>query len=180
MNVTKAKLFIVFILSIFISACGQAKEPKEKLEDIGQAFDKSKEASIYAMYNQFILTNSVFKAAYSEADRQSKTNDALLDFAGAQINIIKVNYEALDKNLLEDLESLASGKRSIITVQAVDGMCVNNKFIKKYSKAVDFNKFPKYVKEYSEQALSLQPKIEEILEKEAQSPIGGSICNTLQ
>ena len=180
MNITRTRLFIIFIISICISSCSQAKETTKKMEDIEQVFDKSKEASIYALYNQFILTTSIFKAAYGEANRSSKTNDALLDFAGVQINIIKVNYEALDKNLLEDLDALASGKKSMITVQAADGICVNNKFIKKYSKVADFNNLPSYVREYSQEALSLQPKIEEILKKEALSPIGGSICNTLQ
>lgn len=174
------KITVIILLSILISACSQAKESKSNMNEIGQAFDRSKEATIYALYNQFILTNSVYKAAYNEANKNSMTNDALLDFASTQINIIKLNYNALDRNFEDDLDALASGKKSLITVQAVDGMCVNNKFIKKYSKIANFEKIPSHVKQYSLEALALQPKFEKILGSEAQSPLGGSICNTLK
>lgn len=174
-------LILILVLITFTSACSQAKDnPKKADEQLSLAFDDAHEASIYALYNQFILTNSVFKAAYNEANQKTKTNDALLGFAGKQINVIKTAYEALGKNFTEDLDAMVSNKKSMLTIQAVDGICVNNKFIAKYSKVTDFSKLPNYVKEYSEEALKLQPKIEQILKKEGQSPLGGSICNTLQ
>lgn len=102
-------------------------------QEVENDLKNARAASLYAQFNQMYYTKFVFSAAYDEVNQVSKTNDQLLDFASYQAHVIKTTYDTLGLNLSEDFKALSEGKNSAMTINALDSLCVSNKFIEKYS-----------------------------------------------
>ncbi len=179
MNIFKILLILV---AGFTAACSQADNTNKLTEkEVENDLNKAREASLYAQFNQLYYTKSVFSAGYEEVTQVSKTNDQLLNFASYQAHAIKTIYDTLGINLSEDLKALSEGKNSTMTLNALDALCVGNKFIGKYSalKVKSGSKISPDVKNLSDQALALQPEIEKILKNSA-NPMGDIQCLKLQ
>jgi len=176
----KFKILLILIASL-TAACSQADNSNKLTEqEVENDLKNAREASLYAQFNQMYYTKFVFSAAYDEVNL-SKTNDQLLNFASYQAHAIKTTYDTLGLNLSEDLKALSEGKNSAMTINALDSLCVSNKFIEKYSavKLKSGSKIPPDVKELSDKALTLQPEIERILTK-APNPMGDIQCLKLK
>ena len=177
----KFKILLILIAS-FTAACSQADNSNKLTEqEVENDLKNAREASLYAQFNQMYYTKFVFSAAYDEVNQVSKTNDQLLNFASYQAHAIKTTYDTLGLNLSEDLKALSEGKNSAMTINALDSLCVSNKFIEKYSavKLKSGSKIPPDVKELSDKALTLQPEIEKSLTK-ASNPMGDIQCLKLK
>nr|WP_174507383.1 hypothetical protein [Acinetobacter sp. Marseille-Q1620] len=173
------KILIIVSVSL-IAGCSQAKNANSVTEEeFNKDVERAREASLYAQFNQLNYTKYIFKAAYAEANKTSKTSDQLLQFAGFQTHSLQTIYSTLNLDLEQDIENLIAGKKSKVTPQALDALCINNKFIEKYSKITDLSKSSETVKEFSESSLKLQPKILKVLEKEDNS-LKDLICTSLK
>ncbi|ENX06495.1 hypothetical protein [Acinetobacter courvalinii] len=177
----KFKILLILIAG-FTAACSQADNTNKLTEqEVENDLNKAREASLYAQFNQLYYTKFVFSAAYEEATQVSKTNDQLLNFASYQAHAIKTTYDTLGINLSGDLKALSEGKNSAMTLNALDALCVGNKFIGKYSalKVKSGSKISPDVKDLSDKALALQPEIEKILKNSA-NPMGDIQCLKLK
>lgn len=173
---------LLILIAGFTAACSQAdNSTKLSEQELENNLNQAREASLYAQFNQLNYTKYVFNAAYAEADKVTKTNDQLLNFASFQIHAIKTTYDALGLNLLEDLKALSAGKKSTLTINALDSLCVGNKFIQKYSalKLKDAKNISPDVKELSDQALAFQPEIEKTLFN-TPNGMGDLLCTNLK
>ncbi len=127
----KSKLCII-LLSLLTVACSQVRPQKHGITeaDITQAY----EASLYAQFNQLYYTKFLYKAAYNEANKVNETNDQLLSYATFLMYAINTTYDSLDIQLNDDLDLMASGQKSKMSIDALDSLCVSNKYIEKYIK----------------------------------------------
>ncbi|MGA6135438.1 hypothetical protein ACPER7_03940 [Acinetobacter dispersus] len=165
----KFKILLILIAG-FTAACSQADNSNKLTEqEVKNDLNNARGASLYAQFNQLYYTKFVFSAAYDEANQVSKTNDQLLNFAIYQVHAIKTTHDTLGINLSEDLKALSEGKKSVMTLNALDALCVSNKFIGKYSalKLKSRSKISPDVQDLSDKALALQPEIENILKNSA-------------
>ncbi|WP_445116662.1 hypothetical protein [Acinetobacter sp. WZC-1] len=124
------KISIILSLSL-TTGCTQANKSNEITE---KDFEQASEASLYAQFNQLYYTKYIFKAAYKDATQISETNDQLFNFAAFQMHSIQITYESLGINFENDLKLMSLGKKSKMTIDALDSLCISNKFLKKYSK----------------------------------------------
>lgn len=181
LTVNKFKVLLILIAG-FTAACSQADNSNKLAEqEVENDLNNARKASLYAQFNQLYYTKFVFSAAYEEATQVSKTNDQLLNFASYQAHAIKTIYDTLGINLSRDLKALSEGKNSAMTLNALDALCVGNKFIGKYSalKVKSGSKISPDVKDLSDKALALQPEIEKILKNSA-NPMGDIQCLKLK
>lgn len=127
----KSKLCII-LLSLLTVACSQVRPQKHGITeaDITQAY----EASLYAQFNQLYYTKSLYKAAYNEVNKVTQTNDQLLSYATFLMYAVNTTYDSLDIKLNDDLDLIASGQKSKMSIDALDSLCVSNKYIEKYIK----------------------------------------------
>ncbi|WP_375586679.1 hypothetical protein [Acinetobacter baumannii] len=173
----KSKLCII-LLSLLTVACSQVRPQKHGITeaDITQA----NEASLYVQFNQLYYTKSLYKAAYNEVNKVTETNDQLLSYATFLMYAVNTTYDSLDIKLNDDLDLMASGKKSKMSIDALDSLCVSNKYIEKYIKLKEKNgsKVSAEAKELSKEALILQPKIEKIIMK-TDSPLNDIECKKL-
>ncbi|MDC4879836.1 hypothetical protein OFM99_01010 [Acinetobacter baumannii] len=175
----KSKLCII-LMSLLTVACSQANTPKKDViteADVTQA----SEASLYAQFNQLYYTKFLYKAAYNEANKVTETNDQLLSYATFLMHAVNTTYNSLNLKLNDDLDLMASGKKSKMSIDALDSLCVSNKYIEKYIKLKEKNgsKVSAEAKELSKEALALQPKIEKIIMK-TDSPLNDIECRKLK
>lgn len=174
----KSKLCII-LLSLLTVACSQVPPQKHGITeaDVTQA----SEASLYAQFNQLYYTKFLYKAAYNEADKVTETNDQLLSYATFLMHAVNTTYDSLNLKLNDDLDLMASGKKSKMSIDALDSLCVSNKYIEKYIKLKEKNgsKVSAEAKELSKEALALQPKIEKIIMK-TDSPLNDIECKKLK
>ncbi|ENU4317692.1 hypothetical protein ACFH26_002288 [Acinetobacter baumannii] len=173
----KSKLYII-LLSLLTVACSQVRPQKHGITeaDITQAY----EASLYAQFNQLYYTKSLYKAAYNEVNKVTQTNDQLLSYATFLMYAVNTTYDSLDIKLNDDLDLIASGQKSKMSIDALDSLCVSNKYIEKYIKLKEKNgsEISAKAKELSKEALILQPKIEKIIMK-TDSPLNDIECKKL-
>ncbi len=166
-------LVLAFIFTIPLS---HAQDKVITEEDVLEA----KIAAFYAQFNQLFYTKYIFKAAFEEADHLSKTNEQLLNFANFQMSSIQIGYEGLDMDLSKDLLDMSEGRRSKMTLDALDSLCVANKFIEKYSRLKhQYNDLQSEdSKALSKGALKFQTQIENII-KITESPLNDIECKKL-
>jgi len=115
-------------MSLLTVACSQANTPKKDViteADVTQA----SEASLYAQFNQLYYTKFLYKAAYNEANKVTETNDQLLSYATFLMHAVNTTYNSLNLKLNDDLDLMASGKKSKMSIDALDSLCVSNKYI---------------------------------------------------
>lgn len=177
----KFKILLILIAG-FTAAYSQADNSNKLTEqEIENDLKNARKASLHAQLNQLYYTKFVFGAAYKEANQLSKTNDQLLNFASYQSHAIRTTYDTLGVNLSDDLQSLSESKKSIMTLNALDSLCVGNKFIEKYIalKTKAGAKISSDVKELSDKALAIQPEIIKILTK-APNPMDDTECLKLK
>lgn len=120
-------------MSLLTVACSQANTPKKDVITEGDVTQAS-EASLYAQFNQLYYTKFLYKAAYNEADKVTETNDQLLSYATFLMHAVNTTYDSLNLKLNDDLDLMASGKKSKMSIDALDSLCVSNKYIEKYIK----------------------------------------------
>ncbi|EPP8910816.1 hypothetical protein QDS03_000597, partial [Acinetobacter baumannii] len=115
----KSKLCII-LLSLLTVACSQVRPQKHGITeaDITQA----NEASLYVQFNQLYYTKSLYKAAYNEVNKVTETNDQLLSYATFLMYAVNTTYDSLDIKLNDDLDLMASGKKSKMSIDALDSL----------------------------------------------------------
>ncbi|WP_228256010.1 hypothetical protein [Acinetobacter pittii] len=93
---------------------------------------------------------------------------------------VNTTYDSLDIKLNDDLDLMASGQKSKMSIDALDSLCVSNKYIEKYIKLKEKSgsEISAKAKELSKEALLLQPKIEKIIMK-TDSPLNDIECKKL-
>ncbi|MDR2248609.1 hypothetical protein [Acinetobacter sp.] len=146
-------------------------------EDVAQ----DSEISLYEQFKRLYYTKFFYKSAYHEANKVTETNDQLLNYATFLIHAINTTYDSLNLKLSDDLDLMAAGKKSKISIDALDSLCVNNKYIEKYLqiKEKSGSKVSTEAKKLSKEALVLQPKVEKIIMR-TDLPLNDIECKKLK
>ncbi|MDC4879835.1 hypothetical protein OFM99_01015 [Acinetobacter baumannii] len=105
-----------------------------------------------AVADDIAQSRRLYITAYNTINTKSEMSNELLIYTVRKVNSLIGNYE-IDKDSFEN-DIIANKK---ITLEAVDGLCIMNKFIQKYSSLVDMKKAPPSLQEDTKRALSYQP-----------------------
>ncbi|MCX5470046.1 hypothetical protein [Acinetobacter nematophilus] len=145
------KRIYFFCLTYILLGCSHAndtnnKEQSEKL--IGEAL-KSKALTIG---DDIIKSKRLYIAAYNNIDQQSIVNDELFIYSVNKTDSLFGSYEM---NNIAFEANIKSNKE--IDVDVIDGLCVMNKYMLKYSKIIDMKKFPESLQVDLNKAMSFQP-----------------------
>lgn len=170
------RIYLILLLGL-MTGCTQAHQQNEITN---KDFEQASEAALYAQFNQLYYTKYIFKAAYKEATQISETNDQLFNFATFQMHSIQTGYDSLGINFEDDLKAISLGKKSKMTIDALDSLCVSNKFIEKYSqlKLQKNSNISDDQKELVKNSLSEQQKIKDIM-KNIDNPLNDLMCKNL-
>lgn len=105
-----------------------------------------------AVADDIAQSRRLYITAYNTINTKSEMSNELLIYTVRKVDSLIGNYE-IDKDSFEN-DIIANKK---ITLEAVDGLCIMNKFIQKYSSLVDMKKAPPSLQEDTKRALSYQP-----------------------
>ncbi|MHC3044040.1 hypothetical protein ACWPO1_00260 [Acinetobacter nosocomialis] len=94
----------------------------------------------------------LYITAYNTINTKSEMSNELLIYTVRKVDSLIGNYETNKDSLENDI--IANKK---ITLEAVDGLCIMNKFIQKYSTLIDLKKAPPSIQDSTKRALSYQP-----------------------
>ena len=168
-------LLIILACSVFISACSNAKEPKKSNNYSEAELDKQIiQSRIMATAESIQSSIFVYKAAYETADQTSEINDKLFVYALGEIESLFNSYSIGGLDYAQDLKS-----NRLISSEAIDSMCIINKFLDKYSKKLSNDKYREMYADTLFQTLKLQSHYINILTTNA-DPINDSQCLTLK
>ncbi|HGF9412202.1 TPA: hypothetical protein ACJETM_001056 [Acinetobacter baumannii] len=109
-------------------------------------------ARTLAVADDIAQSRRLYITAYNTINTKSEMSNELLIYTVRKVDSLIGNYET-DKDSFEN-DIIANKK---ITLEAVDGLCIMNKFIQKYSSLVDMKKAPPSLQEDTKRALSYQP-----------------------
>ncbi len=105
-----------------------------------------------AVADDIAQSRRLYITAYNTINTKSEMSNELLIYTVRKVDSLIGNYET-DKDSFEN-DIIANKK---ITLEAVDGLCIMNKFIQKYSTLIDLKKAPPSIQDSTKRALSYQP-----------------------
>ncbi len=138
--------FLIFALFGCSHANNTNKEESEKL--IGEIL----KARSIAISDDINKSRRLYISAYENADKKSAINNELLIYAVNKTDSLFGSYEMNNENFENEVKN-----NKDIDIEGIDGLCILNKFLKKYSNTTDMEKFPQSLQEDMNKALSLQP-----------------------
>lgn len=144
------KRLSLLIFSVVLVGCSHANNTsqKEREAEISSALT----SRTLAIADDIAQSRRLYKTAYSTINSKSEVNNELFIYAIRKVDTLLGNYE-VDKDSFEN--DIQANKK--ITIDAIDGLCVMNKFIQKYSTLIDLTKAPPSIQDGVKRTLSYQP-----------------------
>lgn len=129
------KCILTFILCVVFVGCGHANNKSQQLreDEISQALA----SRILAIGDDIAQSRKLYISAYKTISNKSEMNNELLVYTVRKIDSLIANYEVDNDSFENDI--IVNKK---ITIEAIDGLCIMNKFIEKYLTLIDLNKVP--------------------------------------
>ena len=149
----------ILVLSMTIVGCSHANNTsqQDRENEIGEALT----SRTLALADDISQSRRLYISAYNTINSKSEMNNELFIYTVRKIEALIGNYE-VDNNSFEN--DIKANKN--ITLEAIDGLCIMNKFIQKYSTLIDLNKTPVSIQQDSKNALKIQPLYIERLSKD--------------
>ncbi|MDC5315367.1 hypothetical protein OHW94_07650 [Acinetobacter baumannii] len=144
------KRLAILLFSVTLVGCSHADNSslKEREAEISKALT----SRTLAIGDDIAQSRRLYITAYNTINTKSEMSNELLIYTVRKIDSLIGNYET-DKDSFEN--DINANKK--ITLEAVDGLCIMNKFIQKYSTLIDLKKAPPSIQESTKRALSYQP-----------------------
>lgn len=144
------KRLTILLFSVTFVGCSHADNSsvKEREAEISKALA----SRTLAIGDDIAQSRRLYITAYSTINTKSEMSNELLIYTVHKIDSLIGNYET-DKDSFEN--DINVNKK--ISLEAVDGLCIMNKFLQKYSTFIDLKKAPPSIQESTKRALSYQP-----------------------
>ena len=118
------KIFSLLICSMLLSSCSNAKK---NTIDEGELDKQIVQTKIMAISSSLETASFVYRAAYKNSEKPSEVNDHLYLYALSEIESLFNTYDMGGIDYKKDITSYR-----LISGDAIDSMCIINKFLKKY------------------------------------------------
>ncbi len=96
-------------------------------------------------------SRKLYIAAYNTVNSKSEMNNELFVYTVRKVENLIGTYEVDNDNFENDIKH-----NKKITLEAVDGLCIMNKFIQKYSIFIDLEKIPESLQKDTKKILKYQ------------------------
>ncbi|MGK9156441.1 hypothetical protein [Acinetobacter radioresistens] len=142
--------WVILLVGLALVGCSHANDTsiKEHENEISNAL-KSRTIAIADDINQ---SRRLYTTAYNTINNKSEMNNELFIYTVRKVGSLIGNYEA-DHDSFEN--DIITNKQ--MSLETIDGLCIMNKFIQKYSKLIDLKKTPESIQEDVNKSLAFQP-----------------------
>ncbi|CAP00796.1 hypothetical protein ACYQIL_001303 [Acinetobacter baumannii] len=144
------KNLVIFLISLAMVGCSHADN--SSLKEREAEISKELTSRTLAIGDDIAQSRRLYITAYNTINTKSEMSNELLIYTVRKIDSLIGNYET-DKDSFEN--DINANKK--ISLEAVDGLCIMNKFLQKYSTLIDLKKAPPSIQESTKRALSYQP-----------------------
>ncbi|ENU21892.1 hypothetical protein F993_03821 [Acinetobacter proteolyticus] len=140
----------ILLFSIALVGCSHANDisQKERENEISDVL-KSRTTAISDDISQ---SRRLYVTAYNTIDNKSEINNELFIYTIRKVDSLIGNYEMDHDSFKNDISV-----NKYISLEAIDGLCIMNKFVKKYTGIIDLKKTPQSIQEDTEKSLEFQP-----------------------
>ncbi|MBU3096745.1 hypothetical protein KPE82_14130 [Acinetobacter baumannii] len=144
------KHLAILLFSVAMVGCSHADNTstKEKEERIGNELT----SRTITLADEISKSRDFYSSAYRNINSKSEMNNELFIYTVNKIDSLIGSYEMNQDSFEKDIQA-----NKKMAIEAVDGLCIMNKFIQKYSTLVDMKKAPPSLQEDTKRALSYQP-----------------------
>lgn len=144
------KRLAILLFSAAMVGCSHADNTstKEKEEAIGNELT----SRTVTLADEISKSRDFYSSAYRGVNSKSEMNNELFIYTVNKIDSLIGSYEMNQDSFEKDIQA-----NKKMTIDTVDGLCIMNKFIQKYSTLVDMKKAPPSLQEDTKRALSYQP-----------------------
>lgn len=144
------KRLAILLFSAAMVGCSHADNTstKEKEEAIGNELT----SRTVTLADEISKSRDFYSSAYRGVNSKSEMNNELFIYTVNKIDSLIGSYEMNQDSFEKDIQT-----NKKMTIDTVDGLCIMNKFIQKYSSLVDMKKAPPSLQEDTKRALSYQP-----------------------
>ncbi|WP_224993039.1 hypothetical protein [Acinetobacter pittii] len=144
------KRLAILLFSAAMVGCSHADNTstKEKEEAIGNELT----SRTVTLADEISKSRDFYSSAYRGVNSKSEMNNELFIYTVNKIDSLIGSYEMNQDSFEKDIQA-----NKKMTIDTVDGLCIMNKFIQKYSSLVDMKKAPPSLQEDTKRALSYQP-----------------------
>ncbi|HFG6907743.1 hypothetical protein ACNQOT_16815 [Acinetobacter baumannii] len=144
------KRLAILLFSVAMVGCSHADNTstKEKEERIGNELT----SRTITLADEISKSRDFYSSAYRNINSKSEMNNELFIYTVNKIDSLIGSYEMNQDSFEKDIQA-----NKKMAIEAVDGLCIMNKFIQKYSTLVDMKKAPPSLQEDTKRALSYQP-----------------------
>lgn len=144
------KRLAILLFSAAMVGCSHADNTstKEKEEAIGNELT----SRTVTLADEISKSKDFYSSAYRGVNSKSEMNNELFIYTVNKIDSLIGSYEMNQDSFEKDIQA-----NKKMTIDTVDGLCIMNKFIQKYSTFVDMKKAPPSLQEDTKRALSYQP-----------------------
>lgn len=142
-----------------IVGCSHANTPSQS--DREKEISEALTSSTIAIADDVSQSRRLYLSAYNTINSKSEMNNELFVYTVRKVEALIGNYEVDHDSFENDIKT-----NKKISLEAVDGLCIMNKFIQKYSAFIDLNKTPVSIQEDTKKVLQFQPLYIERLSKD--------------
>lgn len=161
------KIVPLLICSLLLSSCSNAKKDAINEAELDKQIVQTK---IMAISSSLESTSFVYRAAYKEAEKTSEINDHLYLYALSEIESLFNTYSMGSLNYQKDITSYR-----LVSGDAIDSICIINKFLKKYQNNLGRKELAKRYDETFNRTTNLQSDYLHMLKNDPDL-INGSQC----
>ncbi len=161
------KIVLLLICSLLLSSCSNAKKSTINEDELNKQIIQTKIMSISSSLES---ASFIYRAAYKNAEKTSEINDHLYLYALSEIESLFDTFNMGSLNYEKDIKSY-----KLISGDAIDSICIMNKFLKKYQSNLGMKELAKRYDKTLDKTLSLQSEYLNLLENDPDL-INGSQC----
>lgn len=161
----------LLLCTTLISGCSNAKD-KVSAESLKNDLAEVTSAKIQRDSMDIESTRRLYLTAYKERSH-SNLNDELFIYTLQKMSMLWATYQVMELDFAQDIQ-----KTEIITPLGVDGLCIMNKFLKKYKNNLD-PKFNDLTEDDFNRAMQYQSLYEKKLSS-MKDPLSENLCLSLK
>jgi len=140
---------ITLFMSMLIVGYSHADSENQKKREI--EISKELITRTMSIADDISQSRKLYIAAYNTINSKSEMNNELFVYTVRKVENLIGTYEVDNDNFENDIKH-----NKKITLEAVDGLCIMNKFIQKYSIFIDLEKIPESLQKDTKKILKYQ------------------------
>ncbi len=140
---------MTLFISMLMVSCSFANSENQQKREI--EISNELRSRTMSIADDISHSRRLYMAAYNTVSSKSEMNNELFIYTLRKVENLIGSYEVDNDNFENDIKN-----NKKITLEAVDGLCIINKFIQKYSKLIDLEKAPESIQEDTKKVLKFQ------------------------